>query len=90
MSEVIHNEAKQRFELAVGDQLALADYRLSGNAVHITHVETPEALRGQGVAGKLMEGVVRLVRAKGQKIVPVCPYAVTWLKRHKEHQDLLA
>jgi uncharacterized protein len=83
------NTAKRRFEMEVEGHLAIADYRQDGNTLHITHVEAPEALRGQGVAGKLMEGVVASARERGLKIIPICSYAVAWLRRHKEHQDLL-
>jgi predicted GNAT family acetyltransferase len=48
------------------------------------------ALQGTGAAGRLMEGMVERIRADHQKIVPICPYAVTWLKRHPEHADVLA
>jgi uncharacterized protein len=83
------NPAKQRFEMEVEGHLAIADYRLEGNRLAITHVEAPEALRGQGVAGKLMEGVVEAARQRQLKIIPICSYAAAWMRRHKEHQDLL-
>lgn len=88
---VIDNPKLQRFELAVGHNVAIASYTLDqdNKIVSITQVVTPEALRGQGIAGKLMEGVVQIVRAREQKIIPICPYAVSWLKKHKEHQDLV-
>ena len=48
------------------------------------------ALRGKGTAGRLMEGIAALARAQGYKIVPTCPYAVAWFKRHPEAKDVLA
>ena len=89
MSEVRDNPAQSRFEVEVEGQLALADYRRGGGKLMITHVETPPALQGQGVAAKLMDGVVEAARAEGAKIVPICGYAAAYMRRHKEHADLL-
>jgi len=88
--DVIDNTDRRRFELAVDGQLAFANYRMVGDAAHITHVETPVALRGGGVAGRLMAGALAIIRARGQKVKPVCPYAVAYIQRHPQEQDLLA
>lgn len=67
-----------------------ADYRRGPGLVEITHVEAPPALRGTGLAGKLMEGVVQAARRDGLRIRPLCGYAYAWMRRHKEYRDLLA
>jgi predicted GNAT family acetyltransferase len=90
MSQVVDNTARRRFELTEQGLTAFAEYRLDGDRVIVPHVETPPALRGQGVAGRLMGGLLAILRERGQKIVPVCPYAEAFMKRHPEEQDLLA
>lgn len=45
---VVDRPDQNRFELAVGDELALAYYRLDGDRVVLTHTEVPQALSGQG------------------------------------------
>ncbi len=79
---VTNNVAESRYELSVEGHLAIADYRLEGNNLVITHVETPPQLRGQGVAAKVMAGVVEDAKTRGLTIVPVCSYAVAYMKRH--------
>jgi hypothetical protein len=88
-TDVIDNSEGRRFELAMDGELAFADYRLAGDVVRITHVETPLALRGGGVASRLMAGALAIIRGRGQKVKPVCPYAVAYIKRHPAEQDLL-
>jgi predicted GNAT family acetyltransferase len=90
MPDVRDNTAQSRFEMMVEGQMALADYRRGGGKLMITHVETPPALQGRGVAADLMAGVVEAARAEGAKIVPICSYAAAYMRRHKEHADLLA
>ena len=79
-----------RFELDVQGHTAFADYRREGGALIIDHVETPEALRGGGVAGQVMRGVVDHARREGLKVTPICSYAVVWFQRHPDERDLLA
>jgi predicted GNAT family acetyltransferase len=86
---VVDNQAQHRFELTENGLTAFADYHIHGDRVTIPHVEAPEALRGTGAAGRLMEGMVERIRADRRKILPLCPYAVAWLKRHPEHADVV-
>jgi predicted GNAT family acetyltransferase len=75
--------AARRFELDEAGQIVFADYRREGDRLFIDHVETPLALRGQGAAGRLMEGIVQQARAEGRTIMPLCSYAAAWLRRHE-------
>jgi predicted GNAT family acetyltransferase len=82
MSVVSDNVAASRFELIEGAHLAYADYRREPGRLIIDYVFSPPQLRGQGTAGRLMEGLVAQARARDETIIPVCSYAATWLKRH--------
>ena len=90
MGDVTDNTARSRFELVENGLTAFADYSRSGTRLVLPHVEAPEALRGTGAAGRLMEGVLQIARRDGLKVVPSCPYAAAYIRRHKEHADLLA
>ena len=89
MSTVIDNEAARRFELEENGHTAFATYRRRDDIVTIPHVEAPVELQGKGTAGRLMEGIAALARTNGFKIVPTCPYAVAWFRRHPEAADVL-
>ena len=89
MAQVTDNAARHRFELAEDGGVSFADYRREPGRLVIPHVEAPVALRGTGAAGRLMEGVLAMARGEGLKVVPLCGYAAAYIRRHKEHQDLL-
>lgn len=89
MSDVIDVRERNRFELQEPDGLAYADYRRQGGRMLIDYVYAPSELRGTGAAGRLMEGVLAQARAEGVKVVPICGYAGAYIRRHREHQDLL-
>ena len=82
------NTTEKRFEIEIDGQIALADYRIKDNIITLPHVFVPPELRGGGVAGKLMQEIVDHARKNSMKIHPVCPYAVAWMDKHKESQDL--
>ena len=90
MSQVHDNKDESRFELEEQGLTAFADYSRRGDVLTIPHVEAPMALRGTGAAGRLMRGLLDLVRNEGLKVVPSCPYAAVFIQRHKDYQDLLA
>jgi predicted GNAT family acetyltransferase len=59
--------------------------------VNIDHTYVNPTLRGQGVAGKMMEIVTEYLRKNGLKVTSTCSYAITWLKKNKElYSDILS
>lgn len=91
MSEIVtDNKARSQYELPVDGQIVFARYRRQEGVVSILHVEAPVSLRGNGAAGRLMQGIVDLARRQNEKLVPLCSYAAAWMRRHPESADLLA
>jgi predicted GNAT family acetyltransferase len=78
------NRNEGRFELDIAGQVAFANYRRRDEGLLIFHVETPRALRGQGVAGRLMERVLETARAEGREVIPFCSYASSWMRRQRQ------
>lgn len=81
MADVKNNKAASRYELEVDGHLAVADYMRQDDRLLVTHVEVPEELRGQGIAAKVMDGVVADAQVSGLTIVPICSYAVAYMQR---------
>lgn len=87
---VLHNAAERRYEIRVGGALAVADYELEGDRMTFTHTLVPIALRGQGLAEKLVRAGLADARAHGRRVVPQCSYVAKFIERHAEYHDLLA
>lgn len=86
---VQHNPTASRFEARVGTQLAVADYGLEDGRIIFTHTYVPTALRGQGIAEKLVRAGLEFAKADKRKVVPECSYVAAFIDRHKEFQDLV-
>lgn len=56
----------------------------------VDHTFVDESLRGQGMAGQLMEKLSDHFRALGVKAGATCSYAQVWYQKHKDAQkDIL-
>ena len=70
-----------RFELRRdGELLSHADYHLTSAAIVIDHVETELVHRDNGHAARLMEGIVAIGAERQLELVPICSYAVGYLR----------
>lgn len=74
-----------------GERLAEMTYvGDTGGSATVNHTWVSDALRGQGVAKRLVDACVEWARASGTRIVPTCSYAQAVFKRHDELKDVLA
>ncbi len=89
--KVIHNQEARRYELWLEDRrIGLADYSLMPGERHFVHTEVDSSQQNKGYAADLMREALADVRANSKdKVVPVCSYAVMYMKRHPETHDLL-
>jgi predicted GNAT family acetyltransferase len=90
LPDVVHNTAARRFEIAIGHDLARADYRMDGNVMRLVHTEVPVAQEGKGVAGALVRAALAHAEAHDLKVAPMCSYVRSYMQRHPETQALLA
>jgi uncharacterized protein len=86
---VIDNAERKRFELQVGELIAIAEYIPGHDTITFTHTEVPQALEGQGVGSALVKGALEQVRQRAWKVAPMCPFVAAYIKRHPEYQDLV-
>jgi len=88
--ELIHQENRIYAENDEGKLVAEVTFPPENEStVCLDHTFVDNSLRGQGVAGKLIEEVVAYAEKNGKKIRPQCSYAIDWFNRHSEHADLL-
>jgi uncharacterized protein len=84
------NVARHRFELGVGGASGFIDYRRSGSTLFLNHAEVPAALSGRGVGTRLVKETLDLIRARGERMVPACPFVRAFMRRNPAYADLSA
>ena len=87
---LIDNVNQNRFEFHIGDQVAVADYQINGTEISLPHVGVPKALEGQGIASELVLAVLKNIEGRELKLIPICPFVVSYVQRHPEWKKLLA
>lgn len=85
------NGSKGRFFIVEnGVQQAEMTYTWAGSdRFIIDHTEVGEALRGKNAGKQMVLRAVEFARAKGVKILPLCPFANSVFKKMPEIQDVL-
>jgi predicted GNAT family acetyltransferase len=81
------------FKITQGRVFALDEYQavlaeatyvpVRAGVVDINHTYVNPLLRGQGIAGQLMELLANELRKQGLKAVASCSYADVWLERNR-------
>jgi predicted GNAT family acetyltransferase len=84
------NAERHRFEIDLGDgSFAFAEYNLIPGKIMFTHTEVPKAHEGKGHGSALIRFGLAEARARGLKVIPICPFFAAYMERHEEVQDLL-
>jgi predicted GNAT family acetyltransferase len=81
---VTHNEVQGQFEIALGDEKAVLQYRRTPHSISLIHTEVPEASRGRGLGNQLIRAAIAYAHFHQLKVVPVCPFVKAYLEKHPE------
>ena len=87
MSDVVDETGSERFVLVEDGHTAELIYHVHGQRFTLIHTEVPDELEGRGIGGRLVRAALERARREGLTIVPKCPFARSWLERHRDELD---
>ena len=88
---VVDNTDELRYEVELdGKRAGYLLYTREPDAVVLVHTDVDPAFEGRGLGSRLVAGALDDLRARGLRIVPVCPFVTSYLRRHPEYADLVA
>lgn len=83
----------ERDRFFIGDpqkpQAEITFHQVKDGQIEVDHTFVDESLRGQGIAGKLVEAVAHYAREQGLKVSATCSYAHKVLQ-HERYSDIFA
>lgn len=72
-----------------GTTVAGVVYSRAGNRVTLLATSVFPEFRGQGIAGRLLGGVLDMLRARGETATISCPFAAEFVSAHPEYAGVL-
>jgi predicted GNAT family acetyltransferase len=90
-TKVVEDRVAQRYRLmAGGKEVGFVEYDPIGeDAVLLKHTEVGPEHEGKGYASKLLAGMLDDLRKRGMSVLPVCPYAMSYIRKHREYLDVV-
>jgi predicted GNAT family acetyltransferase len=87
-ARVVRNDEKNRYEVWLGEELAgFSAFTPDGDQLVFTHTEIDGAFAGKGLgkvlAGRALDDVV----ARGEVIVPVCPFIAAFVRKNEQYNE---
>jgi uncharacterized protein len=93
MSEIVFDDdrARGRYRALVdGVEVGFIDYDpIGADGVLLKHTEVHREHEGRGFGSKLVASMLDDVRRRGKRVVPMCPYALAFVRRHPEYRDVV-
>ena len=86
--EITHNEADHTFDVWIDGYRSKLDYIQDGKNFVITHVGVYPELRGQGIAGKIVEAGLQYAKQNSLRVIPMCSYAAAYIRRNPQYLEL--
>ena len=87
---ITDNKEAGAYELWVdGKTAAGLLYNETGTRVTILATAVVPKFRGKGIAGKLLGGVLDLLRAEGRTVTLTCPFATAFVHSHPQYADVV-
>jgi uncharacterized protein len=93
VSTVVDNPEELRYELRLDgrdDVVGEIRYTREPGRVTLVHTDIWPAYEGQGLGNELIAGALADIRARGLRMVPLCPFVAAYVRRHPEVADLVA
>jgi uncharacterized protein len=82
-TDIVHNDAHDRFELVDRDQRAELTYRTEGDRLVLVSTQVPEEWRNQGIGGRLVQAAVTMARRDDLEVDPQCSFAAAWMEQNQ-------
>lgn len=89
--ELIDDSSTGRYRLMIGEEeVGFVEYdRIGEDSILLKHTEVLPAYEGKGYGSKLVSSVLDDLRTRGLSVIPICPYAAAYIKRHREYLDVV-
>jgi predicted GNAT family acetyltransferase len=83
MDQIVDNAGMHRFEMAIGDDIAVAYYQEQDGRIVLLHTEVPQRFSGQGLGSRLARAVFDRLKARGRRVIAKCPFMASFATKNR-------
>jgi hypothetical protein len=89
--EVTRNDDALEYDVELnGTPAGLIRFTRDDDVITMVHTEIDPQFEGQGVGGELVKRALDDVRARGERVIPLCPFVSAYIDNHAEYADLVS
>lgn len=88
--KLIDNTDKKRYEYHIDGHIPNVEYvKPRKGEIFLIHTEVPSQMRGQGIASKLVEDVLKDIERQNLILTPICPFTVWYISQNPQWKRLI-
>ncbi len=89
--QLSNDTGARRYRLLLdGQEIGFVEYDPVGeSAILIKHTEVLPEHEGKGFGSELVRRMLEDVRQQGKTVIPICPYAMNFIRRHREYLEVV-
>jgi len=90
-TRLVNDTAAHRYRLVLDDvEVGYSEYdAVAPASILIKHTEVLPQYEGKGLGSQLVRGMLDDIRVQGKTVIPICPYAMNFIRRHREYWDVV-
>ena len=89
--QLVNDSDARRYRLmSDGEEVGYSEYDpIAPASILIKHTEVLPQHEGKGFGSQLVKQMLNDIRTQGKTVIPICPYALNYIRRHREFLDLV-
>ena len=89
--QLVNDAGARRYRLMVNnDEVGYSEYDpVAPASILIKHTEVSPRHEGKGFGSHLVRSILDDIRAQGKTVIPICPYAMNYIRKHREYLDIV-
>ena len=90
-TRLVNDTAARRYRLMLDDvEVGYVEYDpVAPVSILLKHTEVLAQHEGKGLGSQLVRGMLDDIRRQGKTVIPICPYALNFIRRHREYWDVV-
>ena len=89
--QLVNDASGRRYRLLVNnEEVGYSEYDpVAPSSILIKHTEVLQSHEGKGFGSHLVRSMLDDIRAQGKTAIPICPYAMNYIRKHREYLDVV-